>query len=73
MLTITFKYNDGTMTGHVCPTKAVRNRVLQDVMHHVGDKVEAWRGADSTGWDIGSHLAYKRIQTEPEYMRIEWA
>jgi hypothetical protein len=52
----------------------VRNRVLEDVMHHVGDKVEAWRGADSTGWDIESGVGvWQTIQTEPQHMRVEWA
>jgi hypothetical protein len=74
MYTIVFKFNDGSVSGHVCPTKSVRNRVLQDVMHHAGDKVEAWRGADSTGWDIESGVGvWQTIQTEPQHMRVEWA
>jgi hypothetical protein len=74
MYTIVFKYNDGQLVGHACASKKVRNTVLEDVMHHAGEHVAAWRGMDNTGcWDAGSHLSHEHIDTAPQHMRVEWS
>ena len=73
MFTIIFKFNDGTTTGHACASKTVRRAVFEDVMHHVGDHVAAWRGQDSAGaWDAGSVGAHEQITLAPIEMRVEW-
>jgi hypothetical protein len=72
MYTIIFKHNDGTLQGHVCPTKEIRSQVIEDVMHHQNGSITEWRGACADGWDIVSEYG-GTIDSAPEYMRIEWA
>jgi hypothetical protein len=74
MYTIIFKYNDGAVHGHVCPSREVCGTVLEDVMHHIGGSVAAWVISDSSG-RIEGHPDSWMIDADetPEYMRVEWS
>jgi hypothetical protein len=74
MYTIIFKYIDGAVHGHVCPSREVCSKVLEDVMHHIGGSVAAWVIGDKNGLTQEGSIHSHRITPDdiPEYMRVEW-
>jgi hypothetical protein len=75
MFTIIFKFYDGSVTGHVCPSREVCGKVLEDVAHHAGGHIAAWIIGDKNGLTQEGSIHSHRITPDdiPQHMRVEWS